>query len=132
MKSKSKSNSKPKFKEALLTENNSVVPILPKQYAYDDLQSLITSNKHGCICRKKPTYTSDTQVFIDDHMYSLFDHMNELKERYYFEGYMVDMKYDHLLDIVQQCLHVEYIDNDQSEDECDDEYDDHTIKSEPL
>lgn len=121
-----------KFKEALLTENNNVVQILPKQYTYNELELAIASSKNGRISRKKPTYSSDTQVFIDEHMYSLFDHMNELKQRYYFEGYMVDMEYDHLLAIVQKCLHVEYIDNDPSEDEYDDEYDEHTIKSEPL
>lgn len=121
-----------KFKEALLTENNNVVQILPKQYTYNELELAIASSKNGRNSRKKPTYSSDTQVFIDEHMYSLFDHMNELKQRYYFEGYMVDMEYDHLLAIVQKCLHVEYIDNDPSEDEYDDEYDEHTIKSEPL
>ena len=99
------------FKDALLKENN--VTANDITYSYEEVINLINTKN---IIPKK-VYPSILHDYLDEQNGEICKILNDLKERYCIEGFMNEMSYMDVFDMMFEHTFVEEINNETDENE---------------
>jgi hypothetical protein len=109
------SQNKISFKDIIQKNNNLPIILNEKRYTYEEYKNIIKEQEF----KKKPINKKQKLImdFLDENLSNICDSLNELKDKYSIDGFLNNVEYKNIFDIIIPNIIVDEIINDNEEND---------------